>query len=228
MDVTDSTKPVMAFCRVPNDADCDIPFYRTSSGKPAHIETPDGHRIILPRFGARFYALRKTDDSYAVESVDFFFFFAPFYACVVGIQSEGMASPMQRRPLPGAYSGRAGRGLARMGNSPPSASSSGRSGMVSSPLTLPASGSSSREFAYARWAATASSSRTEVGWHGGCPLPGEQAQEGCSLAAKASTYLDADDNRPAAQGNDERDIILSTIPRQRRFCSCTPRHRPQP
>ena len=55
MDVTDATKPVMAFCRILDDADCDLHFYRTSSGKPAHIDTPDGHTIILPRFGARFY-----------------------------------------------------------------------------------------------------------------------------------------------------------------------------
>ena len=30
-------------------------------------------------------------------------------------------------------------------------------------------------------------SRPEVGRHGGCPLPGEQAQEGCSLVARASS-----------------------------------------
>ena len=35
-------------------------------------------------------------------------------------------------------------------------------------------------------------SRPEVGRHGGCPLPGEQAQEACSLVAKASAYLNAD------------------------------------
>ena len=67
----------------------------------------------------------------------------------------------------------------------------------------PASGSSSREVVYARWAATASGagrlcSRPEVGRHGGCPLPGELAQEGCSLSAKASAYLNADDNNAAA------------------------------
>ena len=55
MGVTDATEPVMAFCRILDDADCDLHFYRTSSGKPAHIDTPDGHTIILPRFGARFY-----------------------------------------------------------------------------------------------------------------------------------------------------------------------------
>ena len=41
-------------------------------------------------------------------------------------------------------------------------------------------------------------SRPEVGRHGGCPLPGEQAQEACSLVAKASAYLNADDNQAAA------------------------------
>eukprot|EP00435_Cladocopium_sp_Y103_P043816 s1981_g12.t1 len=30
-------------------------FYRSSSGKTACIQTPDGHTIDLPRFGARFY-----------------------------------------------------------------------------------------------------------------------------------------------------------------------------
>ena len=201
----------MAFCRVPDDADCDIPFYRTFSGKPAHIETPDGQGIILPRFGAWFYVPRKTDSN-AMESVDFFF--APLYACIVGIQSEGMASLMQRRPLARAYSGQAGRRLAR-----PCLTGRGPS------LQVGAQAGSDCEQPRDPGRLC---SRTEVGWHGGCPLPGEQAQEGCSLAAKASTYLDADDNRPAAQGNDESDIILSTIPRQRRFCSCTPRHRPQP
>ena len=43
-----------------------------------------------------------------------------------------------------------------------------------------------------------SCSRPEVGRHGGCPLPGEQAQEGCSLVAKASAYLNADDDKAAA------------------------------
>ena len=37
-----------------------------------------------------------------------------------------------------------------------------------------------------------------MGWHGVCPLPGEQAQKGYSLAAKVSTYFDADDNKAAA------------------------------
>ena len=77
---------------------------------------------------------------------------------LLAIQLDGMASLTQRRLLAGAYGGRAGRRLARTGSSPrASASSSGRSRMVSSPLTSPASGSSSRELAYARWAATASS-----------------------------------------------------------------------
>ena len=76
----------------------------------------------------------------------------PICACIVGIQSEGNASPRRgsRWQAPTA--------AGRTGSAPrASASSSGRSGMVSSPLTPPANGSSSRELAYARWAATASS-----------------------------------------------------------------------
>ena len=45
----------MAFCRILDDADCDLHFYRSSSGKPAHMDTPNGQTVILPRFGARFY-----------------------------------------------------------------------------------------------------------------------------------------------------------------------------
>ncbi|CAE7235693.1 unnamed protein product [Symbiodinium sp. CCMP2592] len=52
LDSTDITEPVMAVCRILDDADCDMHFYRSSSGKPAHIETPDGHNIVLPRFGS--------------------------------------------------------------------------------------------------------------------------------------------------------------------------------
>ncbi|OLP76923.1 hypothetical protein AK812_SmicGene43080 [Symbiodinium microadriaticum] len=55
LDATDITEPVMAFCRILDDADCDMHFYRSSSGKPAHIQTPDNHTIVLPRFGSRFY-----------------------------------------------------------------------------------------------------------------------------------------------------------------------------
>ena len=55
MDVTDATEPVMALCRILDDADCDLHFYRSSSGKPAHMDTPNGQTVILPRFGARFY-----------------------------------------------------------------------------------------------------------------------------------------------------------------------------
>ena len=49
------TEPVVAFCRILDDADCDMHFYRSSSGKPAQIQTPDNHTIVLPRFGSRFY-----------------------------------------------------------------------------------------------------------------------------------------------------------------------------
>ena len=55
LDSTDITEPVMAFCRILDDADCDMHFYRSSSGKPAHIQTPDDQTIVLPRFGSRFY-----------------------------------------------------------------------------------------------------------------------------------------------------------------------------
>lgn len=55
MEVTDAMEPVMAFCRILDEADCDMHFYRSSSGKTACIQTPDGHTIDLPRFGARFY-----------------------------------------------------------------------------------------------------------------------------------------------------------------------------
>ncbi|CAE7211821.1 unnamed protein product, partial [Symbiodinium sp. CCMP2456] len=55
LDSTDITEPVMAFCRILDDADCDMHFYRSSSGKPAHIQTPDDHTIVLPRFGSLFY-----------------------------------------------------------------------------------------------------------------------------------------------------------------------------
>ena len=55
LDSTDITEPVMAFCRILDDADCNMHFYRSSSGKPAHIQTPDDQTIVLPRFGSRFY-----------------------------------------------------------------------------------------------------------------------------------------------------------------------------
>ena len=55
LDSTDITEPVMAFCRILDDADCDMHFYRSSSGKPAHIQTPDDQTIVLPRFESRFY-----------------------------------------------------------------------------------------------------------------------------------------------------------------------------
>ena len=51
LDSTDVSDPVMTFCRILDDADCDMHFYRSS----AHIETPDGHNIVMPRFGSRFY-----------------------------------------------------------------------------------------------------------------------------------------------------------------------------
>ena len=72
----------------------------------------------------------------------FYFFFHAYLRLHCGNPVEGMG----------------GRRLARTGTSPrASASSSGKSGTASSPLTSPASGSSCREVAYARWAATASS-----------------------------------------------------------------------
>ena len=55
LDATDTTEPVMALCRILDEADCDLHFYRSSSGKSACIQTPDGNTIHLPRFGARFY-----------------------------------------------------------------------------------------------------------------------------------------------------------------------------
>ena len=55
MDITDTTETVMPFCRILDEADCDMHFYRSSSGKTACIHTPDGNVIGLPRFGARFY-----------------------------------------------------------------------------------------------------------------------------------------------------------------------------
>ncbi|CAE7253863.1 unnamed protein product, partial [Symbiodinium sp. CCMP2456] len=55
LDSTNITEPVMAFCRILDDADCDMHFYRSSSGRPAHIQTPDDHTIVPPRFGSRFY-----------------------------------------------------------------------------------------------------------------------------------------------------------------------------
>ena len=55
LDATDTTEPVIALCRILDEADCDLHFYRSSSGKSACIQTPDGNTIHLPRFGARFY-----------------------------------------------------------------------------------------------------------------------------------------------------------------------------
>ena len=55
MEVTDAMEPVMAFCRILDETDCDMHFYRTSSGKTSHIQTPESHTINMPRFGARFY-----------------------------------------------------------------------------------------------------------------------------------------------------------------------------
>ena len=54
-EVTDAMEPVMAFCRILDEADCDMHFFRSSSNKTACIQTPEGHTINLPRFGARFY-----------------------------------------------------------------------------------------------------------------------------------------------------------------------------
>ena len=109
------------------------------------------------------------------------FFLSPFYACIVGIRSKGKASPKQRQPLAGAYSGRAGRRLTKTRSSPqPLASRSSRSGMASSPLTsLQGARVCPLDCDCGQRRASRDPgrlcSRTEVGWHGGCPLPGEQA-----------------------------------------------------
>ena len=55
MEVTDTMEPVMAFCRILDDADCDMHLFRSSSGKSSCLVTPDGNTVELPRFGSRFY-----------------------------------------------------------------------------------------------------------------------------------------------------------------------------
>ena len=55
MEVTDAMEPVMAFCRILDETDCDMHFYRSSPGKTSHIQTPEGHTVNIPRFGARIY-----------------------------------------------------------------------------------------------------------------------------------------------------------------------------
>jgi hypothetical protein len=52
---TDATEPVMAMCRILDEADSDLYCFCSGSGKPAYTDTPDGLVVTLPRFGAQCY-----------------------------------------------------------------------------------------------------------------------------------------------------------------------------
>ena len=68
MEITDTMEPVMAFCRILDDADCDLHFFRSSSGKVSCLVTPDGNTVELPRFGSRFYLPYEDRPSAAAAS----------------------------------------------------------------------------------------------------------------------------------------------------------------
>ncbi|CAL1170450.1 unnamed protein product, partial [Cladocopium goreaui] len=68
MEITDTMEPVMAFCRILDDADCDLHFFRCSSAKVSCLVTPDGNTVELPRFGSRFYLPYEDRPSAAAAS----------------------------------------------------------------------------------------------------------------------------------------------------------------
>ena len=63
MEITDTMEPVVAFCRILDDADCDLHFFRSSSGKVSCLVTLDGNTVELPRFGSQFICHTKTDQA---------------------------------------------------------------------------------------------------------------------------------------------------------------------